>query len=87
MFSRGKVVHDVVDGMLDVIVPGHVHVDEPEEGGTLDPEPLGPLAAGVETSGEHVEAEAVQVAGELVADASVATRDLLWQKRIKSIPM
>ncbi len=65
--------------MPHVVLLGHVHVDEPEEGGALDAQPLRALRRRVQAAGEHVEAEAVQVAGQLVADAGVAT----WYMRVR----
>ena len=74
VLSRRQVFSDVLHGVLDVVLPGDVHVDQLEAGRGLDPQPLGALAPGVQAGGEHREPDRVQVTGELVADPGVATR-------------
>ena len=62
--------------MCHVVVTRDIHVDKSEEGGTLDPQPLRALAARVQTSGKDVEAQRVQMSGQLMTDPGVTTRNL-----------
>ncbi len=62
--------------MCHVVVTRDIHVDKSEEGRTLDPQPLRPLAARVQTSGKDVEAQRVQMSGQLMTDPSVTTSNL-----------
>ena len=73
--SSGQVLHDIVHGVSHMIVPGDIHVDEPQEGRTLHSEPLCTLRTCVQTPGEHMEAHGIEVLGELMADPGVASRD------------
>ncbi len=61
--------------VFHVVISGHVHVDQLEEGRAFDPQPLGSFWRGVEAARENVEPEGVEVLGELVADPGVAARD------------
>ena len=76
LFPSRQVVDDVVDGVRHVVVARDVHVDELQEGRALDPEPLGSFAAGVQTSGEDMESESVQVSGKFMANPCVAPGNL-----------
>lgn len=74
-FSSREIVGDVVHGVADVVVSGHVHVDEAEEGRGLHPQHLRPFRPGVQAPGEDVKPHGVQVLGQLVSDARVAAGD------------
>ena len=63
LFSSRQIFDDVIDGMLHVIIPRHIHVDQPQERGTLDPQALCPFATCVQTSGKDVKAEGIQMSG------------------------
>ncbi len=76
LFPSRQVVDDVVDGVRHVVVARDVHVDELQEGRALDPEPLGSFAAGVQTSGEDMEPESIQVSGKFVTNPGVTTGNL-----------